>query len=118
MMEPLEPFESSPALAVAVSGGADSLALCLLAQEWAAQRGAAITALTVDHGLRAGSADEAAVVGDRLRSRGIEHRVRAGREHAGSRVDREQQEDRREDRECEPGLPALPDFSRGVGSIS
>ncbi len=75
LLEPFRPFESSPALAVAVSGGADSLALCLLAQEWAAQRGAAITALTVDHGLRAGSADEAALVGDRLRSRGIEHRV-------------------------------------------
>lgn len=74
-MEPLGPFESSPALAVAVSGGADSLALCLLAKDWAARRGAAITGLTVDHGLRAGSADEAALVGDRLRSRGIEHRV-------------------------------------------
>ncbi len=75
LMEPLGPFEASPALAVAVSGGADSLALCLGAQEWAVARGGAVTALTVDHGLRAGSADEAALVGDWLRARGIEHRV-------------------------------------------
>ena len=74
-MEPLGPFEASPALAVAVSGGADSLALCLSAQEWAVARGGAVTALTVDHGLRAGSADEAAQVGEWLRARGIEHRV-------------------------------------------
>ena len=32
-------FESAPRLAVGVSGGADSLALALLAQEWAAGRG-------------------------------------------------------------------------------
>lgn len=75
LMEPLGPFEASPALAVAVSGGADSLALCLVAQEWAMARGGAVTALTVDHGLRAGSADEAARAGDWLRARGIEHRV-------------------------------------------
>ena len=75
LMEPLGPFEASPALAVAVSGGADSLALCLGAQEWAVARGGAVTALTVDHGLRASSADEAALVGDWLRARGIEHRV-------------------------------------------
>lgn len=75
LMEPLGPFEALPALAVAVSGGADSLALCLLAQEWAAPRGGAVTALTVDHGLRAGAADEAALVGDWLRARAIEHRV-------------------------------------------
>ena len=75
LMEPLGPFESSPALAVAVSGGADSLALCLCAQEWAVARGGAVTALTVDHGLRPGSADEAALVGEWLRARGIDHRV-------------------------------------------
>ncbi|MFP5254675.1 MAG: tRNA lysidine(34) synthetase TilS [Acidimicrobiia bacterium] len=44
--------------ALAVSGGADSLALLVLA----VAAGCAATAVHVDHGLRAGSADEAAVV--------------------------------------------------------
>ncbi|MBT5192820.1 MAG: tRNA lysidine(34) synthetase TilS, partial [Rhodospirillaceae bacterium] len=51
-MQPLGPFEDKPDLAVAVSGGADSMALVLLAQAWATRRGGGVTALTVDHGLR------------------------------------------------------------------
>jgi tRNA(Ile)-lysidine synthase len=43
-----------------VSGGADSLALLVLAVE----AGCVVTAVHVDHGLRPGSADEAAVVAD------------------------------------------------------
>src|SRR4051794_41971073 len=39
LMEPLGPFERAPALAVAVSGGADSLALAILAAAWAGRRG-------------------------------------------------------------------------------
>lgn len=46
------PWETSPHLAVAVSGGADSMALALMAQRWAGLRGGHITALMVDHGLR------------------------------------------------------------------
>ncbi len=46
------------ALACAVSGGADSLALLVLA----AAAGCAVTAIHVDHGLRAGSGAEAEVV--------------------------------------------------------
>lgn len=53
------PFESAPEMAVAVSGGADSLALAHLARGWAAARGGRAVALVVDHGLRVGSADEA-----------------------------------------------------------
>jgi tRNA(Ile)-lysidine synthase len=45
-------------VACAVSGGPDSLALLLLAVE----AGCAVTAIHVDHGLRAGSADEADLV--------------------------------------------------------
>jgi tRNA(Ile)-lysidine synthase len=45
-------------VACAVSGGADSLALLALAVD----AGCRVTAVHVDHGLRAGSADEAAVV--------------------------------------------------------
>jgi len=59
------------AVAVAVSGGADSMALCLLVHRWAAPRGVSLTALTVDHGLRPGSACEAARVGTWLAKRAI-----------------------------------------------
>jgi tRNA(Ile)-lysidine synthase len=69
------PFEASPALAVAVSGGADSLALCLLARDWAVSRGGTVIALTVDHGLRPESSTEAEDVRRRLRARGMEHHV-------------------------------------------
>jgi tRNA(Ile)-lysidine synthase len=74
-MERAAPFENSPHLAVAVSGGADSMALCLLAHDWAAARGGRVTALTVDHGLRPTSAEEAAQVGSWMSGLGIEHHV-------------------------------------------
>ncbi len=62
-------------IAVAVSGGSDSLALALLAEEWSRSHGVHITALTVDHGLRAESAEEASLVGDWLGSNGLSHHV-------------------------------------------
>ncbi len=71
----LGPFEPSPRVAVAVSGGADSVALALLVQAWAAARGGAVTALTVDHGLRPGSRAEAQRVGHLLAPFGIDHRI-------------------------------------------
>ncbi len=74
-MAPLGPFERSGHLAVAVSGGPDSLALTLLAAAWAGTGGRRITALTVDHGLRLESAAEASQVGDWLGARGIAHHV-------------------------------------------
>lgn len=49
---------SAPRLAVACSGGADSLALSLLAQSWVARRGGTLHALVIDHGLRRESAEE------------------------------------------------------------
>jgi len=49
---------ASPApLAVALSGGGDSLALLLLAKAWADDHGRRIVVLTVDHGLNPDSAD-------------------------------------------------------------
>ena len=60
LMAPFEPFERPPSIAVAVSGGRDSLALALLARDWAASRRGRIVALIVDHGLRAEAAAEAA----------------------------------------------------------
>ncbi len=52
----LDPASDRP-LAVALSGGGDSLALLLLAKEWADAHGRRVIALTVDHGLQAASAE-------------------------------------------------------------
>src|SRR5258708_33572684 len=73
------PFEPASRLAIGVSGGADSLALTLLAQGWAQAQGGAVAALTVDHGLRPEAAAEAAQVGAWLAARGIEHTILAWR---------------------------------------
>ncbi len=70
-MAPLGPFEARPRLAVAVSGGPDSLALCLLAERWARPRAGAVVGLIVDHGLRPESAREARQTGAWLTARGI-----------------------------------------------
>lgn len=51
------------------------MALALLAQAYASARGMCITALTVDHGLRAESAAEAAQVGAWMQARGIAHHI-------------------------------------------
>jgi tRNA(Ile)-lysidine synthase len=53
-----------PALGIAVSGGADSLALMLLLQRWSAARSSSprLVVYTVDHGLRPEAASEAAMV--------------------------------------------------------
>ena len=70
-MGSLGPFESNPRLAVAVSGGADSMALLLLAHRWARARGGGAVALTVDHRLRPTSSQEALQVARWLADRGI-----------------------------------------------
>ncbi len=70
-MEPLGPFEPAPHVALAVSGGADSMALAVLAADWARARGGRVTALVADHGLRSVSSDEAAVTIERLRQRAV-----------------------------------------------
>jgi tRNA(Ile)-lysidine synthase len=75
LLDPLGPFEPAPCLAVAVSGGADSLCLALLADAWASARGGGVLALIVDHGLRPGSAAEAALTLRRLATRGIAARL-------------------------------------------
>lgn len=75
LMAAFAPFERQPHLAVAVSGGGDSMALALLAQDWAQRRGGKITALTVDHGLRPEAAAEAAQVARWCAARGIDHEI-------------------------------------------
>ncbi len=71
LMAPLGPFEARPRLAVAVSGGPDSLALCLLADRWARRRAGAVVGLIVDHGLRPELACEARQAASWLSARGI-----------------------------------------------
>src|SRR5205823_2951019 len=68
-------FEARPRLAVAVSGGPDSMALLLLADRWARQRGGEAWGLTVDHGLRPESAGEARIVAGWLAARGMAHEI-------------------------------------------
>jgi tRNA(Ile)-lysidine synthase len=68
-------FETRPLIAVAVSGGPDSLALTILADRWAREHGGELIALTVDHRLRRESAEEAQTVGSWLVARGIAHHV-------------------------------------------
>jgi len=49
---------------VAVSGGSDSVALLLLAHDWAMRHGVCLQVVTIDHQLRRDSAQEAAWVHD------------------------------------------------------
>ena len=67
------PYKLSRSVAVAVSGGGDSMALVLLMQEWAAPLGIEVIALTVDHQLRPESSKEAVLVHQWLGARGIPH---------------------------------------------
>jgi len=74
-MERLGPIPRPLRIAAAVSGGPDSMALALLARDWARARGGRLLALVVDHGLRPESAAEAALVRARLTDLGIPARI-------------------------------------------
>lgn len=71
------PVETSSRIALAVSGGADSLALLDCADRWRKNTPGApdLLVLTVDHGLRASSRREAAAVVALARARGIEAKL-------------------------------------------
>lgn len=71
LMAPFAPFEAQPTLAVAVSGGRDSMALAVLANDWARAHGGSVLALIVDHRLRPGSSAEASTTTARLSALGI-----------------------------------------------
>jgi tRNA(Ile)-lysidine synthase len=64
---------------VALSGGSDSMALTAIAAGWARRHGRELAGVTVDHGLRAASAGEAAFAGAFCKRLGLPHSVlRAG----------------------------------------
>lgn len=76
----LDSLASFDVVLLAVSGGADSMAMLELVAEWHERRSALqalatpqIFVATVDHGLRAESADEACFVADRCAALGISH---------------------------------------------
>lgn len=75
-------FDDRAPVALALSGGGDSVALLHLATDWAARRGRRILAVTVDHGLNAESAGWTAFAED------VAHRLGAawmGLEWAGDK---------------------------------
>lgn len=74
-LERLGPFERAPRLAVACSGGPDSMTLVKLAQGWVNKNGGAIAALIVDHRLRDDSTEEAKRVLNWLTQWGVDARI-------------------------------------------
>ncbi len=70
-------LENSRGLILAVSGGPDSTALLMLAARWVKRlkRGPKLLAITIDHGLRAEAAREAAAVKSLARRLGVAHRT-------------------------------------------
>ncbi len=74
-MAALGPWGPSPSIAVGVSGGADSLALALLAARWAGMRMGSMLALIVDHGLRPEAALEARDAAATLMAQGIPAKI-------------------------------------------
>jgi len=70
--ERLDSFTSAP-LAVAFSGGGDSLALLLAARAWASGARRPVLAITVDHRLQSAAADWALWCEARARRLGVDH---------------------------------------------
>lgn len=75
MRSALEPLAAGSAVVVALSGGADSLALAAATAFEAPKLDLRAVAVTVDHGLQAGSADAAAAAAGQARGLGLETRV-------------------------------------------
>jgi tRNA(Ile)-lysidine synthase len=73
-------------VAIAVSGGSDSLALLLTAHDWAKVSGRDLLVLTVDHGLRPEAVDEAKGVAARSEALGHASRILTWRDGAPSQV--------------------------------
>jgi tRNA(Ile)-lysidine synthase len=74
-LSPLLEGEKPEAIAVAVSGGADSMALALLAADWAKKKHITVVPLIVDHRLRPESTKEARHVAGLLRKSGLTPKI-------------------------------------------
>ncbi len=74
-LSPLLGNDKPEAIAVAVSGGADSMALALLTADWAKRKKIAVVPLIVDHRLRAESTTEARHVAGLLRKAGLKPQI-------------------------------------------
>jgi tRNA(Ile)-lysidine synthase len=70
-----EHLKGQDALAVGVSGGADSLALCLILNDYCEKNKITLHVLSVDHGLRAEAADELKQLAVLLAPLKLEHRI-------------------------------------------
>lgn len=74
--ELMTPFGDLPKnIALAISGGPDSMALAICAQRWAEQTHHTVIAFIVDHGLRAESAAETTLTQERLQQIGIPSQI-------------------------------------------
>lgn len=74
-LSPLLESDTPKAIAVAVSGGADSMALALLGADWAKKKRIALRPLIVDHRLRPDSTREARHVAALLRAAGLTPKI-------------------------------------------
>lgn len=68
-------FAAAPRVALAVSGGGDSMALAVLCAALLLPRGVILKAYTVDHGLRKEARAEAEAAGAQLAALGIAHEI-------------------------------------------
>ena len=75
VLQKLGLLQTHPKIAVAVSGGGDSIALAVLVQAWVKARNGEMLVLTVDHNLRPESAGEAIDVQVLMKERGIAHEI-------------------------------------------
>src|SRR5262245_35548082 len=73
-MEALGPYEPEPVVAIAVSGGGDSMALAWLLFDWVRHRNGRLQILSVDHGLRADSSADCTFVRESFAGiKGVSH---------------------------------------------
>ncbi|MBP9792248.1 MAG: tRNA lysidine(34) synthetase TilS [Rickettsiales bacterium] len=68
-------FGEYPKIAVAVSGGSDSLALALLSKHWVEKIGGKLVCLTVNHNLRPEASEEARYTQKICHNHNIEHHI-------------------------------------------
>ena len=71
----LQPFGQNPTIAIALSGGIDSVAMMLLTHKWAKEIKGQIVALTVNHNLRENSTQESIQVAGICKRLNIEHAI-------------------------------------------